>query len=154
MLTADIYEGLRSATIDDVGGMLELIQPLEEDGTLVRRSRERLEMEIDRFSLLERDGAIIGCAALYPFPAERLGELACVAVQPAYRSRGRADALLHCIERQARTQGLQRLFVLTTRAAHWFRERGFEPAEVADLPVQKQALYNWRRRSKVFIKIL
>ena len=154
MLTADIYEGLRSATIDDVGGMLELIQPLEEDGTLVRRSRERLEMEIDRFSLLERDGTIIGCAALYPFPAERLGELACVAVQPAYRSRGRADALLHCIERQARTQGLQRLFVLTTRAAHWFRERGFEPAEVADLPVQKQALYNWRRRSKVFIKIL
>ncbi len=154
MLTADIYEGLRPATIDDVGGMLELIQPLEEDGTLVRRSRERLEMEIDRFSLLERDGAIIGCAALYPFPEERLGELACVAVQSAYRSRGRADALLHCIERQARTQGLQRLFVLTTRAAHWFRERGFEPAEVADLPVQKQALYNWRRRSKVFIKIL
>ncbi|MCC8986689.1 MAG: amino-acid N-acetyltransferase [Candidatus Contendobacter sp.] len=154
MLTADIYEGLRPATIDDVGGMLELIQPLEEDGTLVRRSRERLEMEIDRFNLLERDGAIIGCAALYPFPAERLGELACVAVQPAYRSRGRADALLHCIERQARTQGLERLFVLTTRAAHWFRERGFEPAEVADLPVQKQALYNWRRRSKVFIKIL
>ncbi|MCC7219263.1 MAG: amino-acid N-acetyltransferase [Candidatus Contendobacter sp.] len=154
MLTADIYEGLRPATIDDVGGMLELIQPLEEDGTLVRRSRERLEMEIDRFNLLERDGAIIGCAALYPFPAERLGELACVAVQPAYRSRGRADALLHCIERQARTQGLERLFVLTTRAAHWVRERGFEPAEVADLPVQKQALYNWRRRSKVFIKIL
>ena len=154
MLTADIYEGLRPATIDDVGGMLELIQPLEEDGTLVRRSRERLEMEIERFNLLERDGAIIGCAALYPFPAERLGELACVAVQPAYRSRGRADALLHCIERQARTQGLERLFVLTTRAAHWFRERGFEPAEVADLPVQKQALYNWRRRSKVFIKIL
>ena len=154
MLTADIYEGLRPATIDDVGGMLELIQPLEEDGTLVRRSRERLEMEIGRFNLLERDGTIIGCAALYPFPAERLGELACVAVQPAYRSRGRADALLHCIERQARTQGLERLFVLTTRAAHWFRERGFEPAEVADLPVQKQALYNWRRRSKVFIKIL
>ena len=154
MLTADIYEGLRPATIDDVGGVLELIQPLEEDGTLVRRSRERLEMEIGRFNLLERDGTIIGCAALYPFPAERLGELACVAVQPAYRSRGRADALLHCIERQARTQGLERLFVLTTRAAHWFRERGFEPAEVADLPVQKQALYNWRRRSKVFIKIL
>ena len=154
MLTADIYEGLRPATIDDVGGMIELIRPLEEDGTLVRRSRERLEMEIDRFSLLERDGTIIGCAALYPFPAERLGELACVAVQPAYRNRGRADALLHCVERQARTQGLERLFVLTTRAAHWFRERGFEPAEVADLPVQKQALYNWRRRSKVFIKTL
>lgn len=154
LITGDIYEGLRPATIDDVGGLLELIQPLEEDGTLVRRSRERLEMEIERFSLLERDGTIIGCAALYPFPEERWGELACVAVHPAYRNSGRADALLRFIERQARAQNVSRLFVLTTRAAHWFRERGFEPAEVADLPVQKQRLYNWQRRSKVFIKIL
>ncbi len=154
LITADIYEGVRSATIDDVGGILELIRPLETDGTLVWRSRERLEMEIERFSLLERDGAIIGCAALYPFAEERLGELACVAVPPAYRNSGRADTLLRFIERQAGEQRLQRLFVLTTRTAHWFRERGFEPAEVADLPVQKQALYNWQRRSKVFIKNL
>ena len=154
LITADIYEGLRPATIDDVGGMLELIRPLEDDGALVRRSRERLEMEIGRFALLERDGAIIGCAALYPFPEERLGELACVAVHPAYRNSGRADALLRFIERQARAQNLSRLFVLTTRAAHWFRERGFESAEGADLPVRKQALYNWQRRSKVFIKTL
>jgi amino-acid N-acetyltransferase len=154
MITGDIYEGLRPAAIDDVVGLLELIQPLEDDGTLVRRSRERLEMEIGCFSLLERDGAVIGCAALYPFPEERLGELACVAVHPDYRNSSRADVLLHCIERQAREQGLHRLFVLTTRAAHWFRERGFEPAEVADLPVGKQTLYNWQRRSKVFIKTL
>jgi amino-acid N-acetyltransferase len=154
LITADIYEGLRPAAIDDVVGLLELIQPLEDDGALVRRSRERLEMEIDRFSVLERDGAIIGCAALYPFAEERLGELACVAVHPHYRNSGRAEMLLRRIERQARAQGLARLFVLTTRAAHWFRERGFEPAEVADLPVGKQALYNWQRRSKVFIKTL
>jgi amino-acid N-acetyltransferase len=154
LITADTYEGLRPATIDDIGGMLALIQPLEEEGALVRRSRERLEMEIERFSVLERDGAIIGCVALYPFAEERLGELACVAVQADYRNRGRADTLLRFIERQARAQGLLRLFVLTTRAAHWFRERGFEPAEVADLPVRKQTLYNWQRRSKVFIKTL
>jgi len=154
LIAADTYEGLRTATIDDVGGLLELIQPLEDDGTLVRRSRERLEMEIERFVLLERDGAIIGCAALYPFPVERLGELACVAMHPHYRNRGRADALLSFIERQAQTQGLQRLFVLTTRTAHWFRERGFEPAEVGDLPMGKQELYNWQRRSKIFIKSL
>lgn len=154
LITADIYEGARPATIDDVGGILELIRPLETDGTLVWRSRERLEMEIERFTLLERDGAIIGCAALYPFPEERLGELACVAVHPAYRNSGRADTLLRFIERQAGEQRLQRLFVLTTRTAHWFRERGFEPAEVADLPVEKQTLYNWQRRSKVFIKSL
>ena len=154
LITTDIYEGLRSAAIDDVGGLLALIRPLEEDGTLVRRSRERLEMEINRFILLERDGMIIGCSALYPFPEERLGELACVAVHADYRNNGRADALLRFIERQARDQGLNRLFVLTTRTAHWFRERGFEPAEVGDLPMGKQTLYNWQRRSKVFIKTL
>jgi len=154
LIAADLYEGLRTATIDDVGGLLELIQPLEEEGTLVRRSRERLEMEIERFVLLERDGTIIGCAALYPFPGEQSGELACVAVHPHYRNSGRADTLLSFVERQARTQGLNRLFVLTTRTAHWFRERGFEPAEVGDLPMGKQGFYNWQRRSKVFIKSL
>lgn len=154
LIAADFYEGVRPAVIDDVGGLLELIRPLEEDGVLVRRSRERLEMEIERFTVLERDGAIIGCAALYPFPDERLGELACVAVHPTYRNNGRADALLRFIERRAEEQHLQKLFVLTTHTAHWFCERGFESAEVADLPVQKQALYNWQRRSKVFIKAL
>jgi amino-acid N-acetyltransferase len=154
LITADIYEGLRSATIDDVGGILALIRPLEADGTLVRRSRELLEIEIERFVVLERDGTTIGCAALYPFAAERVGELACVAVHTDYRNRGRADTLLDFIERSARQQGLQRLFVLTTRTAHWFQERGFEPAEVDALPVQKQTLYNLQRRSKVFIKAL
>ncbi len=154
LITEDIYEGLRSATIDDVGGILELIRPLEEDGTLVRRSRKRLETEIERFILLERDSTIIGCMALYPFPRERLGELACVAMHPQYRDNGRAELLLHYIERQARNQNLNRLFVLTTRTAHWFQERGFEPANVTDLPVRKQGLYNWKRCSKVFIKNL
>ena len=154
LMTADIYEGIRPATIDDIGGILELIRPLEADGTLVRRSRELLEMEIERFIVLERDGTIIGCAALYPFPEERLGELAGLAVHPDYRNSGRADTLLQFIEHQAIKQGLERLFVLTTRTAHWFRERGFEPARITDLPVQKQALYNLQRLSKVFIKAL
>jgi len=154
LITTDIYEGIRPATIDDVGGVLALIRPLENEGVLVRRSRELLEIEIERFMVVERDGTVIGCAALYSFPAERLGELACVAVQPDYRNQGRADALLRFIERKARKQGLQQLFVLTTRAAHWFQERGFEPAEVDDLPLTKQQLYNWQRRSRVFIKTL
>jgi amino-acid N-acetyltransferase len=154
LITRDIFEGLRPATIDDVGGLLEMIRPLEADGTLVRRSRELLEIEIERFVVLERDGTIIGCAALYPFAEERIGELACVAVHADYRDSGRAETLLGYIERQALKKGLQRLFVLTTRAEHWFRERGFEPAEVDDLPVQKKAMYNLQRRSKVFIKTL
>ena len=154
LINADLYEGMRLANIDDVGGILELIRPLEDEGVLVRRSRERLETEIEKFVVLERDGAVIGCAALYPFPEERLGELACVAMSPDYRNSGRAEALLRFLEQQAHEQRLQRLFVLTTHTAHWFQEHGFEPAELHDLPVQKQALYNFQRRSKVFIKTL
>ena len=111
-------------------GIQELLRPMEERGILVRRSRERLETEIDRFWLMERDGLVIACAALYPYPAERMGELACVAVHADYRGRGRGDKLLAHIEGVARARGLTRLFVLTTQTAHWFQERGFAPAPV------------------------
>jgi len=154
MITEDALETLREATIDDVGGILALIEPLEADGILVWRSRERLEMEIERFSLLEYDGVIIGCAALYPFPAENTAELACFAVAPAYRNAGRGETLLDYMQARAAAQGIGRLFVLTTRTAHWFIERGFAEAGVESLPQAKQGLYNYQRRSKVFIKKL
>ncbi len=154
MVTRETYETLRGARIDDVGGILELLAPLEDDGTLVRRSRERLENEIHRFAIIERDGMVIGCAALYPFPEERIGELACVAVHSHYRNSERGVQLLRYLERRAREQSLQKLFVLTTRTAHWFREQGFEAAGVDALPAQRQALYNWQRNSKVFVKSL
>jgi len=154
MLTPARLETLRPATIDDVGGILQLIHPLEEDGMLVRRSRERLEMEIERFIVLEHDGMLIGCAALYPFVEERVGELACLAVHPDYRGSARGDALLEAVEKAARTAKLGRLFVLTTHTAHWFVERGFVSADVSELPMQKQNLYNYQRRSKVFVKAL
>jgi amino-acid N-acetyltransferase len=154
MVVRHSYEQVRPATIEDVGGILELIAPLEEKGVLVRRSRERLEAEIERFTVIERDGAIIGCAALYPFPDEAIGELACVAINAAYQGGRRGDQLLEAIEDQARAQGLKRLFVLTTRTAHWFLERGFGPASLEDLPGEKKALYNFQRNSKVFFKQL
>src|SRR5690606_27381811 len=136
MVTDQNYEQMRPATIDDVGGILELIRPLEERGILVRRSRELLEREIGYFIVDERDGAIVGCAALYPFYEERAGELACVAVREDYRAKGRGDGLLAFIEKKAREQGIEKLFVLTTQTAHWFIERGFQPAPVEALPAQ------------------
>ena len=154
LITGETYEGMRRAEIDDVGGILELIAPLEAQGVLVRRSRELLEMEIEHFHVIERDGTIIGCAALYPFAQERLAELACVAVHTDYRDQGRGDALLDFVEKQARSEGIDGLFVLTTRTAHWFQERGFVPATLRDLPMQRQELYNYQRRSKVFLKRL
>ncbi len=154
MITADKLERLRRATIDDIGGILRLIEPLEADGTLVRRSRELLEQEIGRFTVLEHDRLILGCAALYPFPKARAGELACLAVPPDHRGAGHGEKLMGAVERQARAAGMRRLFVLTTRAAHWFVERGFGEAPVGALPDAKQALYNWQRRSKVLVKPL
>lgn len=154
MVYADPYDATRTATIDDVGGILELIEPLEREGTLVRRSREKLESEIGRFTVVERDGMVIACAALYAYPEFEVGELACLAVRDDYRRALRGDALLDAVEAGARGAGLARLFVLTTQASHWFKERGFVDATLDDLPVAKQALYNYERRSKVLQKTL
>ena len=154
MISEGPLQNLRDARIEDVGAILQLIEPLEADGTLVRRSRELLEMEIDRFVVIEHDRMIVGCAALYPFPADKAGELACLTVHPDYRSAGCGDALLKAIEAKAKSQGSKKLFVLTTRTAHWFIERGFLAADVSQLPGAKQGLYNYQRRSKVFVKSL
>ncbi len=154
MVSAAPFDQMRTATVDDVGGILELIEPLERDGVLVRRSREKLEMEIDHFTVLVRDGAIIGCAALYPDEDTHVAELACLTVHPDYQNQGRGEALYASLERDAKGAGASRVFVLTTRAAHWFLERGFNPAEINDLPLARKRLYNYTRQSKVFIKQL
>jgi amino-acid N-acetyltransferase len=154
LVAQEQFEQLREAGIDDVGGLLELIRPLEEQGILVRRSREVLEREIGQFSIVEREGLIIACAALYPVPDSDWGELACLAVHPEYRQGGRGDDLLARIEQRARAQGIKTLFVLTTRTAHWFQERGFKPSSVERLPAARASLYNFQRQSKVFEKPL
>ncbi len=154
MVVESSLNTLRAATIEDVGGILQLLRPLEEEGILVRRSRELLECEIDRFVVLEHDHRIIGCAALYPFPNESSAELACLAVESQSRDRGYGDAIMMHISNVARQQGMKKLFVLTTRTAHWFIERDFKEADVNQLPKEKKALYNYQRRSKVFVKDL
>ena len=149
---------LREATAEDVGAVLNLIAPLEADGTLVKRGRERIEMEISRFSLLEHDGVVIGCAAFYPLSKARgepaSAELACLAVTPEYRRTGYGDQLRSHIEARAKKSGIKRLFVLTTRTAHWFIERGYAEVGLDALPEKRRELYNFQRRSKVFVKSL
>ena len=156
LVTDAHYEDVRMANIQDVGGLINLLRPLEEDGILVYRSRERLETEIEQFAVIERDGMILACAALYPIPAQenelRSAEIACVAVHPSYRKSNRGSQILHYLEDKARSLGIQQLFVLTTRTAHWFLEHGFETANVDELPNARQALYNYQRNSLVFKK--
>jgi amino-acid N-acetyltransferase len=154
MINAEPVEQLRAARIEDVRGMLALIEPLEADGTLVKRSRELLEAEIGNFLVVEHDGIIVGCAALYPFPDDKSAEFACLAVAPEYRDASYGERLLKACEERAKGLKLRKLFALTTHAAHWFLEQGFRAGEPAALPSQRQAMYNWRRNSKVFLKRL
>lgn len=153
MIAGDNYETLRQARIDDISGLMQLIAPLEQDGTLVHRPREQLELDIEHFSLIERDGMAIACAALF-LHEDGMAEFACVATHPEYRGGGRAEKLLQHIEQRALRVGVKELFVLTTQTAHWFLERGFKERKLDDLPMEKRQLYNYRRRSKVFFKRL
>jgi amino-acid N-acetyltransferase len=152
MITADAVEKLRPARVEDVRGMLTLIEPLEADGTLVKRNRELLESEIGNFLVVEHDARIVGCAALYPFPDDKSAEFACLAVANEYRDAGYGERLLKACEERAKSLKLRQVFALTTQAAHWFLEQGFRAAAVDALPEQRKALYNWRRGSKVFLK--
>jgi amino-acid N-acetyltransferase len=154
MVTELPLETMRQANIDDVGGILKLIEPLENEGILVRRGRERIEMEIAQFYVMEHDNRAIGCAALHPFAEDRQVEFACLAIDPTYRGGGRGDKLFNYCQQQAKLLGFTQLFCLTTRTEHWFLERGFIEASVEKLPQQKQQLYNYQRKSKVFVKAL
>lgn len=155
MLYADAdYEATRDATVDDLAGILALIKPLETQGVLVPRSREQLELEIAQFNVIVRDGLIIACCALFPFPQNGMGELACVAVHPDYQRAGRAAALLKRVEAEARALGLKQIFSLTTHSPHWFIEHGFTQGTIEQLPVQKQRIYNYQRKSIVLVKTL
>lgn len=145
------YEQLRSATIDDVGGIMKLIRPLEESGVLLPRSRDKLENEIEKYVVIERDGMILACAALFIYEQERMGEIACVAIHREYRGKNRGERLLENLKTEAIKHNLNKLFVLTTVTSHWFLEQGFEQQSIHELPASKKDMYNFTRNSKVFM---
>ncbi len=154
MVVDEKLESLREATSDDVGGILQLIEPFERDGTLVRRDRHEIERDIAQYSVVEHDGIIFGCAALYPYPEAHTAEMAALTVSPQSQGQGDGDRLLKRIEQRARADGLQSIFVLTTRTMHWFIKRGFTPVDPEWLPEARKRKYNWDRRSQVLVKKL
>jgi amino-acid N-acetyltransferase len=152
LISSTAFEELRPATLNDIGGILELIKPLEQQGKLVKRSREKIEMEIADYIVIERDGLIIGCTALHPDVQGRFGAIACLAVHTDYQGSSRGNRMLEDVYRRAGELGLKKLFVLSTQTMHWFIERGFLSSSLADLPDQLKALYNPQRNSKVLCK--
>lgn len=153
LITQNPFETIENATIDDVGGIMALIKPLEEKGVLVKRERERLEQEINDFIVIKRDESVLATAALYPHDVD-MAEIACVATHPNYQGNGRAATMLGYLEKRAKQQGIKQLFVLTTQSAHFFIEQGFKRSSVEALPKTKQSFYNLQRNSSVFIKPL
>lgn len=154
LLTRDNYEILRTATIRDIPGMLDIIAPLEAKGILIPRGREKLELEIGNYVILERDNFVIACAGLYPYPEEKSAEVGCFAIGGHYQNQGRGKTILRQIEKIARARGIEQIFVVTTQTTHWFIEQGFSSAEFSTLPRKKQASYNLARNPKVLVKSL
>jgi amino-acid N-acetyltransferase len=154
MVTSETFEGVRPAVQSDIGGILALIAPLEEQGVLIRRPQEMLENDIEKFTVIERDGMLVACAALYPYPEDSIAELAGLVVHPEYRTSGRGAQLLQFLERQCEALGASRLFVLTTQTSHWFREHGFDNCETNELPLSRRSHYDQGRRSKILLKTL
>lgn len=154
LITEQPYQIMRAASLDDVGAIISLLQPLEQQGVLVYRSREQIELEIEHFAVLCRDQKVIGCIALYPFVEEQTAEIACVVSAPEYERQGCGQQLFDYALARAKSLGLASVFVLTTQTAHWFLERGFVAKGIDALPAKKQALYNLQRQSKVFFYAL
>ena len=154
LISSAPFDHLRQAVVEDVGGILELIQPLEARGILVKRSREKLETEIEHFVVMVRENTVVACGALSPYEGQPIGEVACIAVHPDYRGGQFGDVLLEELERRARDTGISTLFVLTTQAVQWFNERGFDNGTMKSLPVEKRELYNYQRNSAVLVKSL
>ena len=143
-----------SSTVDDIGAIVSLIEPLEADGTLVPRGLNVIERDVEKFTILEHDGIIYGCVSLIPYPESKMAEMACLIVNPDWQGSGEGEILLRHAENKARALGVKRLFVLTTRTSHWFVKRGFVQGTINDLPAEKQMNYNRSRNSLIFIKKL
>lgn len=154
MIVDEKLDSLREARSDDVGGIIQLIEPLEKDGILVKRSRTDIERDISAYTVIEHDGVLFGCAAFYPYPQAKTGEMAALTVLPQAQGQGDGDRLLKRIEQRARALGFESIFVLTTRTMHWFIKRGFEPVKPEWLPETRLKKYNWERRSQVLVKRL
>jgi amino-acid N-acetyltransferase len=154
MIVDEKLEEVREATADDVAGILQLIEPFEKDGTLVKRDRTEIERDASNYTIVEHDGVIFACAALYPYPEARTGEMAALTVSPQSQGQGDGEKILKRIEQRARAMGLESIFVLTTRTMHWFLKRGFVQEDADWLPEARKRKYNWDRKSMVFVKKL
>jgi len=148
LISSTEFETLRPAVLSDIPGILELITPLIQQGYLIARSVEHLEINIKDYFVIDRDGLIIGCTALHPID-QQSALIACLAVHPDYQKAARGNQLLEQLINTAKQHSIQHLFALSTQTMHWFKERGFQDSQFDALPPILQESYNHLRNAKV-----
>ncbi len=153
MIYSNKYFSIRNAKVKDVPDLLKLMQHYVKKGILLERTEEEITLAINDYFVYEVDGRIHGCGALHTIE-EGIGEVAAIAVDKTYRSKGIGRDMLEFIIDEASKLKLHTLFILTTQTADWFFEFGFSISDVTALPQSKSINYNTDRNSKVLVKEL
>ncbi|MDR3145526.1 MAG: amino-acid N-acetyltransferase [Treponema sp.] len=149
MVYADEYESIRTLKIADIPDVLRLMEPLMQQGILIRRGTEDIREKRDDYAVFEIDGSIHACGALHDW-GEGQGEIAAIATDPAYSDMGLGSRIVRFLMEEAREKGFHRVFVLTTRTHDWFEFLGFKECSAESLPEQRRKQYDLKRKSKVF----
>lgn len=149
MIYADEYESIRPLLADDIPQILRLMEPLMEQGILLRRSADDIHEKIKDYVVFDIDGSVHACGALHDW-GEGQGEIAALATDPLYGELNMGRRIVGYLIERARKQGMKRVFVLTTRTHDWFEYLGFKEISVEELPERKRRLYDYKRKSKVF----
>lgn len=154
MITHDTYDDIRSASINDVGGIQSLIKPLENEGILLARSCEQIERDLKHYVVIERDGFVLACGALLPYDNQCHAECACIAVHPEFQKEGHGTRLIKFLENKAKQLGCNTIFAMTTRSLHWFYDNGYQKSQLQALPADRQKAISSKRNSRVLVKKL
>lgn len=142
------YEAVRPLKSQDIPDVLRLMEPLMQQGILIRRDAEAIRSKKDDYAVFEIDGSVHACGALHLWGSQ--GEIAAVATEPGFADMGLGRKIVGYLIGRAEKLGLSRVFVLTTRTRDWFEFLGFRESTVESLPEERQKLYDQKRRSKVF----
>jgi amino-acid N-acetyltransferase len=149
MVYVDDYESIRLLKSTDIPDILRLMEPLMQQGILLRRTMDTILEKMADYIVFEVDGSIHACGALHNW-GEGQGEIAALATDPAYTDMGLGRRIVrYCIDWAAK-QGLSRVFVLTISTQDWFEALGFTECPVESLPTGRRIRYDHNRNSKVF----
>ena len=149
MVYGNDYESIRPMKADDIGDVLRLMQPLIQDGILIKRTEDDLMARQADFVVYSIDDVVHACGSLHDY-GDGQGEIAAIATNPVYGHLSMGRKILSYLVEKAARVGMNRVFVLTTRTVDWFEQLGFVEADLESLPARKRATYNHARKSRIF----